>query len=92
MPMPCACLAAIISLFIIPFTANESQTMTPHAALTLHDQHDSIRVYDLKKFQRLIHVKLKIVSCYNITWIYSCSFYIGFGWFNTQISHSFVKK
>ena len=58
----------------------------------LHRQHDSIRVYDLKKFQRLIHVKLKAVSCYNITWIYSCSFNIGFGWYNTRISHSFVKN
>ena len=45
-----------------------------------------------KKFQRLIQVKLKAVSCYNITWIYSCSFYIGFGWYNTRISHSFVKN
>ena len=89
MPMPCACLPAsfIVSLFIIPFPANESWAMTLHTAPTT-----SIRVYDLKKFQRLIQVKLKAVSSYNITWIYSCSFYIGFGWYNTRISHSFVKN
>ena len=68
-------------------SANESWAMTLHTAPTT-----SIRVYDLKKFQRLIQVKLKAVSSYNITWIYSCSFYIGFGWYNTRISHSFVKN
>ena len=77
----------IVSLFIIPFPANESWAMTLHTAPTT-----SIGVYDLKKFQRLIQVKLKAVSSYNITWIYSCSFYIGFGWYNTRISHSFVKN
>ena len=89
----CACLAAsfIVSLFIIPFPANESWTMTLHTAPTTW-LYQTVRVYDLKKFQRLIHVKLKAVSCYNITWIYSYSFNIGFGWYNTRISHSFVEK
>ena len=87
MPMPCACLAEsfIVSLLIIPFPANESRTACCTDNMT-------IRVYDLKKFQRLIQVKLKAVSCYNITWIYLCSVYIGFGWYNTRISHSLVKN
>ena len=90
MPMPCACLAAsfIVSLFIILFTANESRTMTLHAAQTTWLYHSLW----FEKFQRLIQVKLKTVSYCNITWIYSCSFYIWFGWYNTRISPSFVEN
>ena len=87
------CLSAsfIVSLFIIPFPTNESRTMTRHTACCT----DNMTLSEFmiwKKFQRLIQVKLKAVSCYNITWIYLCSFYIRFGLYNTRISHSFVKN
>ena len=87
----CPCLVLVLQQVLLPvhssFCFPPMKAENDTACCT-----DNIRVYDLKKFQRLIQVKLKAVSCYNITWIYSCSYYIGFGWYNTQISHSFVKN